>query len=125
MVALRELLADDVELPSPLFGAMRFRGRDDVGFLLGVVYRVLGPVTWETPVSSDRSASAVTHTRIGPMRIDDAMIFELDGQGLIRRIRPHLRPLAATALFALMVGPRVLARPGAVLRAVRNGLSRG
>ena len=54
------------------------------------------------------------------MRIDDAMVFELDEQGKIRRVRPHLRPLAATVVFALVVGPRVATRPAMVLRALRS-----
>jgi hypothetical protein len=40
--------------------------------------------------------------------------------GLIRRIRPHLRPWLATTLFALLLGPKVVRHPGVVLRACRG-----
>jgi hypothetical protein len=38
---------------------------------------------------------------------------------LIVRVRPHLRPLPATIVFFLMVGPRIAPRPGILLRALR------
>jgi hypothetical protein len=49
---------------------------------------------------------------------------QLDGDGLIREIRPHLRPWLALTLFALTLGPRVARRPGVLVRALRAG-SRG
>lgn len=119
METLISLLAPDVELPSPLFSAMTFKGREDVGFLLATVYGLLRGVRWEEPIGEGSSRVAVTHARVGGVRIGDAMLFELDQDGLIRRIRPHLRPWLAISIFAVLVGPRVFRRPGAVMRALR------
>jgi hypothetical protein len=119
MAAMATTLASGVELPSPLFGRMTFKG-DDVRGILTVVYSVLRGVDWEPPVGDGATFLAVTHARILGMRIDDSMVFELDEQGKISRIRPHLRPLAATVLFALAVGPRVAAKPLMALRALRR-----
>ncbi|HXR28226.1 MAG TPA: nuclear transport factor 2 family protein [Solirubrobacteraceae bacterium] len=122
MDGLASTLAADVQLPSPLFGRMTFKGRADVHALLTIVYGILRDVRWEEPIGEGRARVAVTHASIAGLRIGDAMVFELDQDGLIRSIRPHLRPLLATSVFALMVGPRAARRPGLVLRALRGGL---
>jgi hypothetical protein len=49
------------------------------------------------------------------------MAFDLDDEGRISRIRPHLRPWLATTLFALLLGPQVARHPRVVWRALRNG----
>jgi hypothetical protein len=119
--AMMATLASTVELPSPVIGRATFRGHDDLRFLLGAVYGLLKDVRWEQPVGAGSSRVAVAHARVGGLRIDDAMLFELDDDGLICSVRPHLRPLLALGVFAVMVGPKVARRPGVVLRAVRNG----
>ena len=58
---------------------------------------------------------------IGPVRLGDAMVFELADDGRIKTIRPHLRPWLALTLFALVLGPKVARHPGIVLRALRRG----
>lgn len=120
MDALASTLAVDVELPSPLFGRMVFRGREDVVALLTAVYGMLSKPRWEPPIGGGSTRVAISEARIVGLRISDAMGFELDQDGLILRVRPHLRPLLATSLFALTVGPRVARRPGIVLRALRG-----
>lgn len=119
MDAMAATFAGDVELPSPLFGRMSFKG-DDVRGILTVVYALLRGLDWEAPVGDGAIRLAIAHATIFGMRIDDAMVFELDEQGKIRRIRPHLRPLAATAMFALAVGPRVATKPLMIVRALRR-----
>lgn len=120
MDALVATFAPDIELPSPLSGRLVFRGREDVGFLLGRVYSTIADVRWDSPVGEGSTRLAVAVARVAGLRMDDAMVFELDGAGLIRRIRPHLRPWLATTVFALLVGPKVARRPGVLLRALRN-----
>jgi hypothetical protein len=120
MAAMRSTLAADIRLPSPLLGRMTFKGADDVGFLLGAVYGLLRDVRWEPPIGAGGERVVVAEARLAGLRIGDAMVFELDEQGLIGRIRPHLRPLLATTVFGLMIGPRVIRRPGVVLRALRG-----
>jgi hypothetical protein len=119
MGAMAATFASGVELPSPLFGRLTFKG-EDVRGILTAVYSILRGVEWETPVGDGAIRLAVAHARILGVRIDDAMVFELDEQRKIRRIRPHLRPLAATVLFALAIGPRVATKPLMILRALRS-----
>ena len=124
MEAMAAAFAGDVELPSPLVGRMTFKG-DDVRGILTAVYSTVGGVHWDAPVGEGVTRLAVAHTTVLGMRIDDAMIFELDEQGRIRRIRPHLRPLAATVLFALAVGARVATKPMMIVRALRHAPDHG
>jgi hypothetical protein len=57
--------------------------------------------------------------RVGGLRLGDAMAFELDDSGLIRTVRPHLRPWLATTVFAALLGPKVGRHPGVIWRALR------
>jgi len=116
-----ETLADDVELPSPISGRMVFRGREDVEFLLRAVYGSLRDLRWDPPIGDGEHRAAVATTRVGPLRMTDAMVFELAPEGRIRVIRPHLRPWLALTLLALILGPKVARRPGVVWRALRAG----
>lgn len=118
--AVVETLADDVELPSPISGRMVFRGRADVEFLLRAVYGSLRDLRWDPAIGQGEQRAAVATTRIGPLRMTDAMVFELAPDGRIRGIRPHLRPWLALTLLALILGPKVGRRPGVVWRALKG-----
>lgn len=88
--------------------------------LLSTVYGMLREVRWEPPVGDGGQRLAVAEARVGPLRIGDAMVFELDGEGRIARVRPHLRPLLATILFSLMIAARVARTRGLLIRALRG-----
>jgi ketosteroid isomerase-like protein len=118
---LMEALAPDVEVVSPISGRMVFRGRDDVGHLLGAVYGSLNGLRWTRVVGEGEHRVVLGHARVGPVRMTDAMVFELAADGRIRRISPHLRPWLALTLFALVLGPKVGRRPGVMWRALRAG----
>jgi ketosteroid isomerase-like protein len=116
-------LTPDVEVVSPISGRMVFRGQDDIRVLLAAVYGSLRDLRWTRTVGEGDHRVALGHTRIGPVRMTDAMVFELAPDGRIRRISPHLRPWLALTLFALVLGPKV-ARPGIVRRALLAGAGR-
>jgi SnoaL-like domain len=118
MAALAETLAPDVEVVSPISGRMVFRGEDDVRHLLAAVYGSLRKLRWTEAVGEGNHRVLVGETKIGPLRMTDAMVFELAPDGRIRRISPHLRPWLALTLFALVLGPKVARRPGAIRRAL-------
>lgn len=112
-------LAADVEVISPISGRMVFRGKDDVEVLLGAVYGSLRDLHWTQTLGEGEQRVTLGQARLGPVRMTDAMVFELDTDGRIRRISPHLRPWLALTLFALVLGPKVARRPGVVWRALR------
>jgi len=113
-------LAPDAELVSPLFGRMVFRGRDDLRVLLGAAFGSLRGLRWREFIGDGPVRVAVSEARVGRVGIADAMVVELDGDGRIRRIRPHLRPWLALTLLALALGPKLARRPGVVVRALRG-----
>jgi hypothetical protein len=112
--------APDVEVVSPISGRMVFRGQKDVEFLLTGVYGSLKGLRWTDPVGAGARRVMVGEARLLGVRMTDAMVFDLDAAGRIRRIGPHLRPWLALTLFALALGPKVSLRPGVVRRALRS-----
>jgi hypothetical protein len=119
--AIMATLAPDAALASPLSGHMLFRGHDDLRILLTAVYGSMSELRWVQQVGEGTATRlAIAEGRVAGARLGDAMVFELDGNGLIRRIRPHLRPWFATTVFALLLGPKVARHPGMVLRALRG-----
>lgn len=114
------LLAPDAEVVSPISGRMVFRGPKDLRVLLGAVYSTTREMRWTEEVGEGDARVLIGTFKIGPLRMSDAMAFDLAPDGRIRRIRPHLRPLLGTTLFALALGAKVGAHPGVVLRALRG-----
>jgi hypothetical protein len=123
MGAMMETLAPDVEVVSPISGKMSFRGQDDVRILLSAVYGTLNSLRWTDTVGDGEHRVAIGEARIGPVKMTDAMVFDLAPDGLIRRISPHLRPWLALTLFAAALGPKVARHPALVRRALSSGAS--
>ncbi|MEV0670819.1 nuclear transport factor 2 family protein [Mycobacterium sp. NPDC050441] len=117
---LMTTLAPDAELVSPLSGRMVFRGHDDLRALLTAVYGGLRELAWQEPIGEGPTRVAVSEGRVAGVTITDALVFELDDNGQIRRLRPHLRPWLATTVFALLLGPKIARRPGVLRRALRR-----
>ena len=118
--ALMGTLAEDAELVSPISGRLVFRGRDDLRVLLEAVYGSLRGLRWTERVGEGASQVVVGEARVGPLRLTDAMVFDLAADGRIQRIRPHLRPWLALTLLALVLGPKVGRHPGVVRRALQG-----
>ncbi len=119
--ALLATLSPQAEVVSPLSARAVFKGREDLRLLLGAIYGTLRGLSWEEPIGDGEQRTAIGRCRIGPLRLDDAMVFELGEDGLIRRVRPHLRPWLATSAFALVLLPKLAPHPGLLLRALRGG----
>lgn len=112
--------APDVELVSPISGRMVFRGQKDVGVLVAAVYGSLKDLRWTGCFGEGTRRVMVGEARLLGVHLTDAMVFDLDDEGRIKRIGPHLRPWLALTLFAVVLGPKVSLRPGMVWRALRG-----
>ncbi len=117
---LMAVLAPDAAVVSPISGRMVFRGAKDLRVLLTAVYSTTRGMRWTEEVGDGAARVLIGEFKVGPFHATDAMAFDLDPEGRIRRIRPHLRPLLGTMLFAALLGPRVAIHPGVVLRALRG-----
>lgn len=118
--AVMATLAPDAELVSPISGRMVFRGEHDLRVLLTAVYGTLTGLRWREEMGQGRVRVLTGGAAVGPVKLGDAMVFELAEDGRIRRISPHLRPWLALTLFALMLGPKIGRHPGMVRRALRR-----
>jgi hypothetical protein len=119
--AIAATLSADVELVSPVSGRMVFRGLDDVRVVLAAVYGSLRDLRWTDALGDGDRRVIVAETRVGPVRMTDAMVLELAPDGRIRRMSPHLRPWLALTLLAAILGPKVGIHPGVVRRALSSG----
>jgi hypothetical protein len=115
--SLRETLALDVELVSPIAARAVFRGRDDVCALLQVVYRTMRGLRWREQIGDGSTRVVIGDAFVGPLRISDAMVCDLAPDGRIQGFRPHLRPWLAVTLFALKLTPLFIRRPDVIRRA--------
>jgi hypothetical protein len=118
--ALAATLSPDVELVSPLSGRLVFRGPDDLRVLLSAVYGAMTGLRWREEVGDGATRVVMGDGTIGPFKLADAMVCELDADGRIRRIRPYLRPWLALTFLALMLAPRMSRHPGVMVRAARR-----
>jgi hypothetical protein len=121
IAALVETLTPDVELVSPISGRMVFRGRDDVRVLLSAVYASIGGLRWHDELGDGSRRVVLGEGTVGPFRFTDAMLCELDADGRIRCISPHLRPWLALSTLALKLGAKMALHPGILVRARRRG----
>jgi hypothetical protein len=115
-----DTLAPESELVSPLLSRGVIRGKEDLRLLFAAVYGSLSELRWTEEITDGDRGFMIAEARVGPFRIDDAMVFELDPDGRIRRLRPHLRPWLASTWFALVVGIKLARHPGVIWRAMRR-----
>jgi hypothetical protein len=116
---LMKTLAPDAELISPLVANGVIRGHQDLRILLEAVYTTVHDLRWMQRIGDDVTFVIIGEAKVGPFRIGDAAVMELAEDGLIRRIRPHLRPWLGTTFFALRVVPKVARHPGLLRRSWR------
>lgn len=118
--AMMETLAPDARLESPVSGRMVIQGDKDLRVLLKTVFGTVRKLTWEPPIGDGSMRVAIGHMKIGPFKLRDATLFELDEEGRIRTMRPHLGPLPAFVVFALALGPKMAIHPALLVRALRR-----
>ncbi|MGX1810508.1 nuclear transport factor 2 family protein [Nocardia sp. NPDC055321] len=117
---MMKAVAPDAVLVSPLAGKAVFAGHDDLRVLLTAVYSALSDTRWEPQIGTGDRRAVLSHAKLGPFRITDAMIVELDDQGRIRRIAPHLRPWLALTAFAVRMLPTMVRHSAVFRRALRT-----
>jgi hypothetical protein len=118
--AIMSLLAPDAELVSPIFKGLVIRGEGDIRTLFDAVYASIRDLRWVDQVADERLAMLRGESRIGPARLDDAMVLEFGPDGLIKRVRPHFRPWLGICAFFVIVGARLLRHPGLFIRSARH-----
>lgn len=120
MPGLLATLAPDAELVSPISGMLVFCGARDVQTVLAAAYACMSGLRWHEQIDDGDACVLIGSAWVAHVRMSDAMVLELDAEGRIRRIRPHLRPWLALTLLALKIVPRMALHPRVMLRAVRR-----
>jgi hypothetical protein len=106
--AVRATLAPDVILHSPVLDTP-FRGREEVGDLLGVVLGVLGPLTNLADCPGDPHI-LFFRTDVDGVELEGVDVLHFDDEGLIREITVLLRPFPGVAAFLRATGPKLARR---------------
>jgi len=114
------LIEPNAELVSPISGRLVIRGERDLRTLFTAVYGSIKGLSWVDQITEGQLTLLRGEARIGPAKLDDAMVLELGADGRIHRIRPHFRPLLGSTLFALIVGAKLISHPGLLIRATRR-----
>ena len=109
--ALIATFAPDIELRSPVT-ARPFRGREEVGELMTELLGALEDLEYRE-IASDGDALLVRfRMRLAGRDVDVVDLMRFDGDGLLREVVVHARPMASVALIAAVVGPRIARRRG-------------
>ena len=93
VAGLAAVLADDVELISPLTGAFRFHGRHDVSMVYGAAFELLKDVRVHTVTGSGDTWVFVFTAQTSAGLVEEFQLLRLDADGLIREITMAGRPL--------------------------------
>lgn len=90
---LAALLAEDVELISPLTGAFRFHGRHAVAMVFSAAFDLLDDVVVHTVTGADDTWVVVFTATTSSSPVEEFQLLRLDDQGLVREITMAGRPL--------------------------------
>lgn len=118
--AMVATLAPTAEFLSPISGRMKFIGKNDLHTLYAVVYGALSNLRWTHTTADDDIRIVLGEATIWRVHITDAMVIELNDNGEIQRITPHIRPWLGLTLIALAVGSKMLRHPRVIRRALRT-----
>jgi hypothetical protein len=106
VVALRELLAEDVEFRSPAV-YKPYRGRETVVALLGVVAQVFEDFRYVRELHDGRFTVLWFETRVGDRELEGVDLLEAGDDGLIERFTVMIRPLSGLQHLAATIQARL------------------
>src|ERR1700704_4323203 len=114
--AVVDAFAPDAIFRSPFTGRLTFKGRDQIGALVQVVFDVLDDFHYTDELSGRDSAFLVARARVGGTDIEMVDHIRLDEHGKIRELTVFFRPMPAIAVAMRLIGSG-LVRPNSRVRA--------
>lgn len=108
-------LAAGATFVSPLTDAFRFRGPRQIVDVLKAATGLIEDIHFHTDVGTGDTRVLVYEATVRGMRVEEAQLLRLDGDGLVREVTFFGRPLPAlTAVMTGIAGPmlREQGRPG-------------
>ncbi len=119
-----KLLAEDVELISPLTEAFRFHGPRQVGRVCRAAVEIIEGIRFHTHVGDGSTHALFYRARCAGQFVEEAQLLRLDDAGAIREITLFGRPLPALTVVMKRIGPRLMELDGrpALGRALGAGI---
>ena len=106
---LLDLLAEDVELASPVFWRPK-QGKTQVHLILKTIIRVFEDFSYHRQWINDNSWSLEFSARVADKALKGIDLIELNDEGKIVHLEVFIRPLNALQVFALAMGERLQAQ---------------
>jgi SnoaL-like domain len=126
--AMRDLLAPEVVLNSPITSSIQFRGRDNILELLRIVHDAYEDLTYTDIFGRGDTWAQVFDVRVNGTPMQGTDLIRLDEEGRVREFTVFFRPLSGVATLASALAPEVARRQGsrprsAVARAMTRPLA--
>jgi hypothetical protein len=102
----------DVVLRSPITERFAFHGHEQLRDVLADVHAVTSDHVYLADVGDDRARVLALRGRVGRQQFTEAVLVELDGDGLIATMELFVRPMPALTQTAAVLAPRVARRRG-------------
>lgn len=98
---------EDAVLRSPFTENLVFEGRGQIDPLIGVIFEVLGDLTYTDEIHGDSSAVLVGRAHVDGMTLSFTDHLKLRDDGLIQEMTVFFRPLPATTAAMRHFGERL------------------
>jgi hypothetical protein len=108
--ALRDGLAPDVVLVSPITSTFRFEGRDEVMTVLELVRDTVEGLEYTDAFERGHEGVLAFRARVGSQALEGTDLIRLDEDCRISEIKVFIRPLPALAALAGALGPPLARR---------------
>lgn len=110
LTVMRDQLANDVRLVSPLTDQFDFRGPDEVMAVFESAFEVLRDIVVKRVTGADRDWVLHGTNTLHGRNLEEIQWLTLDDDGLIAEITLFIRPVAAAADLLAVIGPPMAER---------------
>ena len=108
VVALGDVLADDVSLGAPPYW-QKLRGRDLVQHLLGLIIDTIEEFTYQREWSAGGELALEFTGRVGELELQGIDLISLDRDGKIQNLDVLMRPVSAVVSLREIIAPQMAA----------------
>ena len=108
--AMREQLAEDVQLDSPLTDAFTFTGPDQVMAVMESAFELLEQIEIHKVTGAARTYALSGTSRLRGRNLEEIQWLELSPTGRIQKITLFIRPVPAAVSLLALIGPELARR---------------
>jgi hypothetical protein len=122
--AVREAFAPDAVLRSPLTGRLTFKGREQIGAVMGVVMDVMDDLRYTDQMDCGDRAVLLASARVAGTDIEIVDHLRLNESGKISEMTVFFRPLPAIPIAMRLIGAGLGQRKSSARAAAISALVR-